>query len=271
MLPSSTIILLSGGGNLGDLYPRHQELRERVLQYYTDNVVIQLPQSIFFINKGKKEKFRKICNKHKSFYMVVRDLASFDEAKQIHDGKNYLCPDMALCLGTLPRHKKPAYDIIGLLRSDKEKVVENISTVADFEIVKVFDWIKEKKTITMRMTTMVEKYQLFSDISYRFGVCIKQILYHELAKQRLRRGCKILSNGKVVITDRLHGHILCSLLEIPHVVLDNNYGKIKNFLKVWGTGGVSCRVADSLKDAIVEAKTLLVQCAETRPTHIVKR
>jgi hypothetical protein len=40
----------------------------------------------------------------------------------------------------------------------------------------------------------------------------------------------LLGSGRVVITDRLHGHILCTLLEIPHVVLDNSYGKISRFL-----------------------------------------
>ena len=36
----------------------------------------------------------------------------------------------------------------------------------------------------------------------------------------------MLARGEVVITDHLHGHILCSLMQIPHVVLDSRTGKV---------------------------------------------
>ena len=47
------------------------------------------------------------------------------------------------------------------------------------------------------------------------------------------RGCRLLSRGHQVITDRLHAHILCLLMGIPHVVVDNNYGKLGSFLEAW--------------------------------------
>jgi exopolysaccharide biosynthesis predicted pyruvyltransferase EpsI len=36
-----------------------------------------------------------------------------------------------------------------------------------------------------------------------------------------------------VITDRLHGHILCALLGIPHVLVDDRYGKVGSFFSSW--------------------------------------
>ena len=36
-----------------------------------------------------------------------------------------------------------------------------------------------------------------------------------------------------MITDRLHAHILSTLLDIPHVALDNDYGKIGSYLAAW--------------------------------------
>lgn len=43
----------------------------------------------------------------------------------------------------------------------------------------------------------------------------------------------ILGRSRVVITDRLHAHILSTLLGRSNVVLDNNYGKISNFIEAW--------------------------------------
>jgi pyruvyl transferase EpsO len=49
----------------------------------------------------------------------------------------------------------------------------------------------------------------------------------------VERGCRLLSSGRVVITDRLHAHLLCLLMGIPHGVLDNSYGKLTRFLDTW--------------------------------------
>jgi pyruvyl transferase EpsO len=43
----------------------------------------------------------------------------------------------------------------------------------------------------------------------------------------------LLSAGRVVVTDRLHAHLLSLLLAIPHAVLDNTYGKLGRFLDAW--------------------------------------
>jgi pyruvyl transferase EpsO len=58
-------------------------------------------------------------------------------------------------------------------------------------------------------------------------------LYVPLAHERLHRGLTLLASGRVVITDRLHGHILCLLMGVPHVVLDNTYGKLSTFRDAW--------------------------------------
>ncbi len=38
---------------------------------------------------------------------------------------------------------------------------------------------------------------------------------------------------QAVVTDRLHGHILCTLLNIPHVFLPNSYHKNQGFYEAW--------------------------------------
>jgi exopolysaccharide biosynthesis predicted pyruvyltransferase EpsI len=57
--------------------------------------------------------------------------------------------------------------------------------------------------------------------------------YDLLARQRLAYGCRLLSRGRAVLTDRLHGHLLSLLLDIPHVLLDDRYGKLRSFYGTW--------------------------------------
>ena len=66
-----------------------------------------------------------------------------------------------------------------------------------------------------------------------FPAWMASLLRRKAAEQHVARGRALLSQGRVVLTDRLHGHILCVLLDIPHVLLDNSHGKVSNFHVRW--------------------------------------
>ena len=53
-----------------------------------------------------------------------------------------------------------------------------------------------------------------------------------------------------MITDRLHAHILCTLLDHPHIALDNSYGKLKGFIEAWTGGGHPASTAPTLAAAL---------------------
>ncbi|MEG8022012.1 polysaccharide pyruvyl transferase family protein [Sphingomonas aerolata] len=57
--------------------------------------------------------------------------------------------------------------------------------------------------------------------------------YERLARARVARGLTLLSRGRQIVTDRLHAHILALLLGIPHVALDNEYGKLSAYIAAW--------------------------------------
>ena len=66
-----------------------------------------------------------------------------------------------------------------------------------------------------------------------------------------------LARGKVVVTDRLHGHILSVLMNKPNVILDNSYGKVFNYHAAWTPGVQNVLVASNITDAFEKAKYLL--------------
>jgi pyruvyl transferase EpsO len=80
-----------------------------------------------------------------------------------------------------------------------------------------------------------------------------------LAEHRVLAGREILSRGSVVVTNRLHAHILCRLLGIPHVVMDNNYGKLSSYAETWETLGPTARWADSAEEAIEISREMKVK------------
>jgi pyruvyl transferase EpsO len=81
-------------------------------------------------------------------------------------------------------------------------------------------------------------------------------LYDAVARQRLRHGTGVLARADVVITDRLHGHILSVLMGKPHVVLDNSYGKVRTFFETWTGPAGAGQWAESSDEAMAKARQL---------------
>ena len=63
------------------------------------------------------------------------------------------------------------------------------------------------------------------------------LAYRALAELNLRDGLRLFRGSRVIATDRLHAHVLALLLQKPHVVADNNYGKIAGVMNA-STGGL---------------------------------
>ena len=96
-------IFIHGGGNFGDLWPRHHEFREHLLERFPDREIIQLPQSIHFQEPGRAARTARLIARHGRFRLFVRDRASYEFAAARFDCEVRLCPDMALFLGPLVR------------------------------------------------------------------------------------------------------------------------------------------------------------------------
>ena len=255
-LPEGAVILLQGGGNFGDLWPLHQTFREGVLARYPSNRIIQLPQSIHFLHRKNETRCWNALNRHADFHLVLRDRASLHHAEHAFHGPTYLCPDMALCLGPLPRACPARFPIVGLLRSDKERARGAASIRPDPADFVVRDWVNEKLTVLNCVQKMMNFYSSYLARYVNMSHEKRHDHFDSLAREKLLEGCGILCSGDVVVTDRLHGHILCCLLDIPHVVMDNVYGKIGNFRETWNTGDGLCLTAVSRDDAYGKALAL---------------
>ncbi len=77
------------------------------------------------------------------------------------------------------------------------------------------------------------------------------------AEGHVQRGLDILARGRVVITDKLHGHLMALLAGIPHVVLDNSYGKVSGTYRTWTHPSPITAWADDATHAAQLAEKLL--------------
>lgn len=260
----SSPILIAGGGNLGDLWPNHQLFRERILADFPENPVIQMPQSICFEHEKNLDRFRAACARHPRFHILLRERRSLALAEQSLDVPVSLCPDMAFALGILDRPEVAREDILWLLRSDKESQ-ETVSRDAPGDRVRR-DWLELGAEDAAAAQAAAELNGRIQDLvgAVRAQPARATTLfsalneaYEKLAWLRVDRGLRLLSRGRVIVTDRLHGHILGLCLGIPQVVLDNSYHKVSSTFETWTASSEITRWADSLKQADDHCRSLL--------------
>jgi exopolysaccharide biosynthesis predicted pyruvyltransferase EpsI len=254
------MVLIHGGGNFGTLYPQHQGLREQVILDFPDNTVIQLPQTVHFADGVSLERASTVIRRHGGVVLLLRDARSLTFANDVFASTNELCPDMAFCLGGLAKTRTPDKRILVLGRTDHEANPQGLinaerAPTAPRDVLSV-DWLSEPRSRMRTLSRKVTRLLDSKNVPYdAFGAALSSS-WRRAAEQRVLRGVDLLCRGQVVITDRLHAHILCVLLAQPHVVMDNTYGKVRSFYEQWTHATSFCRWAGSLEEAMLCASKL---------------
>ena len=179
--------------------------------------------------------------------------------------RSELCPDMALLLK--PQVPAPRSDagILWLCRNDQESRGW-ASMAAPSDIVRV-DWRQESRGRLEPAHEFLLRQRMLHPHGLARAGSLQHRIQNALATRRLRRGLRLLGSARIIVTDRLHGHILATLSGIPHVVLDNTYGKVRSFYDTW-TGEVGfAHWCDEPGEAIAHARRLLRSIVEEPPVE----
>lgn len=222
------ILVLHGGGNLGDLYPRYQSFRERMVEQLPDNRIIILPQTIHFSSEEAFAKSVKIFSRHPDLHICTRDARSYALARSMSENC-YLLPDMAHQLYPLMRTGQATRKTLGLVRTDKEST-RNIGMDADTTT----DW----PAFVGRNFRLVRYYRAMARYSYQLhcGAAVADFqtrMWVRYAKKIVAGAVDMFSDHSRVVSDRLHAHILSCLLDMPNEIMDNSYGKNSSYIKQW--------------------------------------
>jgi exopolysaccharide biosynthesis predicted pyruvyltransferase EpsI len=151
---SNRDILVNGGGNLGDVFIRHEIYRRELCEL--KNRIIICPQSIFFQDQKELDKSSKAYEKA-NIIVMCRDNASYALAKN-HFEKVIKAPDMALYLYPLIQEMISSQtDIITRNNSWSETIFnlriknDNIKTSLSLLIYSMFQISGQKKITTNRL------------------------------------------------------------------------------------------------------------------------
>ncbi|KAK6187077.1 hypothetical protein SNE40_006325 [Patella caerulea] len=242
--PQNLAIVLQGGGNLVG-WTANDILREKLLNAFRGFQFFLFPQGIFMFGGENHLKYcENLYRRETNLTMILRDRNTMRLARKHFAGqpKLIMAPDMAFQIGPVRRFIKPFYDILWIRRRDLEKIDDQIPSLpADLQI-RIEDWLSWPTT---QSNIDMENFYLMA-----------------------YNGLTFLQRGRVVITDRLHGHILSTLLDIPHVILNNKWNKVSNYHNTWTKGLRNTRVANNGSHAIELARQLLIEYSDVLPDKV---
>ncbi|MCF0191679.1 MAG: polysaccharide pyruvyl transferase family protein [Marinilabiliaceae bacterium] len=233
------LILICGGGNFGDVWPRHQEFRRKLISLYPHSRVIHLPQTIRYEDIKNLELDRGLFNSEGERHCIMtRDQRSFLFAKEhFPKCRILLVPDMAFALKPtvyIDAHQ-PTNDYVYIKRKDHELSNEPLQT----------DLPKECET---RDWPTYERLPLMRHIIYVCGGIIKRTMplhfyfrYMNWAYSKMlhpyyvKLAVKFIARYKTIYTTRLHAGVLAHLMNRQVNIIDNNYGKMAAVWDTWIT------------------------------------
>lgn len=232
-LPPNTIILMQGGGNFGDLWRRHQDLRLEVIKAYPNNRIIILPQTVFYKDTTVFLKDAKIFNSHKDLHICARDTGSLEFLQESLTCNLLLVPDMAFCItnGALQKYSSKESDRALFLKRNDPEFSEydfNSYITEDEATLDTCDWPTMEQQFKAK--TYLDKLLWHKK---RLGR-IPDIYADWIFRPHLvKKGIEFVSQYKKVYTTRLHVAILSLLLHKEIVFFDNSYGKNSSFFDTW--------------------------------------
>ena len=219
-LPEDCTILMQGGGDFGDIWRGIQEARLTAIRKYKNHRIIIFPQTVFYQNLNNLKQDARLLKDCPDLIICARDKKSYEILSGSFKNKILLVPDMAFFIPVKYLRKFmafPSKQSLYLKRIDKELnncncTIENISQdIKAFYLRKMFS-----------VSEFFRKLSLFY---------LQWILYPYIAKT----GVQFLSAYNVITVTRMHAAILAVLLNKPVNLVNNSYGKNKNFYDSWLT------------------------------------
>lgn len=206
------IIAFHGGGNMGDIWPAQEVMRQKVYEAFADKLIVSFPQSTGYSREVTLNQTVASMKKTKNLNVFLRDKKSYEFAKKnfpqnVH---SFLVPDIVMSLHT-DRNLMQGSEVIAFLRRDKEKLSQP-------GIASLINNLRKNAVNVVVSDTVDDVWHVFTKSSRR------TLLEKKLSQVR---------KGRVIITDRLHGMIFAVITGTPVIVFDNNNHKILNFYRTW--------------------------------------
>lgn len=204
------VIVVTGGGFMGNLWPANQTLTEKVIELFPDNRIVFAPQTIFFKDTptaaAEKAAFRDKLIRHGNFFFYGRDEQSCRQMAELGfvRGRAFdLMPDFVLMMPPLDGLHLRSGNAAVCLRADEE--------AADGLRAQV------EQALAALIPGQIDSIKMAQDHAE-----IPVWLREKFVRDKLQQ----FADAGIIVTDRLHGMIYATYTGTPCIAFDNVSKKV---------------------------------------------
>lgn len=221
-IKNDDIVTIIGGGNMGGIYPDIEELRQLVIESFPSNRIVCFPQTLDWDDSAKSKRALKTIvkkyAKHPDIHIFARESITHNKLIDLFNKYNNVN------IGLVP-------DIV------MSASAESLGATDGLEASGILKCLRNDKEVALSTTQHATVDKALADTGYE----ITKTDTHAGGSQLDNDYCATLLSdklnqfraAKLVVTDRLHGMILCLLSGTPCLVLPNSNHKIRQTYLDW--------------------------------------
>lgn len=221
-IKTDDIVTIIGGGNMGGIYPDIEDLRQLVIKSFPSNRIVCFPQTLDWDDSAKSNRALKTIvkkyAKHPDIHIFARESITHGKLIELFNKYNNvnigLVPDIVMSASAESLGATDSFESSGILkclRNDKEVALSTIQ----------YAIVDKALADTDHEITKTDTHAGGSQLDNDYCATL---LSDKLNQFRA---------AKLVVTDRLHGMILCLLSGTPCLVLPNSNHKIRQTYLDW--------------------------------------
>lgn len=210
-ISAQDIVVIVGGGFMGDLWPVQDGRVKQIIEEFNNNKIVFFPQTFYYTETEDS-----VINHDVKFYNTRNDILFLHREKNSFDffiknivkdsSRNRCFPDLALYLNNRSNIRNRR-DILFCLRLDKESINDNTRNI---------------------MLNIVSK--LGKNVELIDTVLEKSVLKSE-RQNEISNMLNTISKAELLITDRLHAMIMAAITGTPCIAFDNLTKKVSEVYK----------------------------------------
>jgi len=229
--PADAVFVFQGGGNFGDLFPVHTQIRIKILLAHPDQRAVILPQTLYYQDKANLAADAQALSTLENLTICMRDRISFEVAKTWFSNDLYLLPDTAHFLQDSFGIADPGNSTLNFLRVDQGSCsVTGLDALPD-DRSSLVDW---PNFLTPFEVAGIRRFQQIHMLDSRYGhTRLPYVLWKPFRNKLLNRASKLFLNSGEIVTNRLHGLIFSIICRRQTTIIETGYGKVSAYYDTW--------------------------------------
>ena len=216
-IKKDVMIVITGGGFLGSLWPNTEQMTRKVIREYPANPIIILPQTLYWEDSVRAQKeaeiTRVVYEGHTNLTICARDVESLSLFRKYYPTCNViLVPDMVLSYewnGLVISISDRRKGTLACLKNDKESILGQ----------------NEKNSIIALGEKLCGNTTVIDTV-------VKEFFPVSMREEQLKQKLYEFETARLCITDRLHGVIFSAISGTPCVALATCNHKLRESTKL---------------------------------------